>query len=154
MISRQTFAENLRNATDFAMAWAREHVVNILPEKVKYYIENEVILDRNLWSYEQEKFFDEFLSHEQLIDRLLRNGTVPRYINLNVHTIKDDVTIMTVEHADEYVDDQSELLYQEDGFPPFHALSPVLPPTFVEKAGETPKFDLFWKKKKVSNHIY
>ena len=145
MINRQTFAENLHKATDYAMAWAREHVVNPLPEKVRYYIENEVYLDKNLWSYEQERYFDQFLTAAQLVENLLEEGSSPKKIYINLLTITEEHSIMTISFKEEFTYDETEFKNKEEGFPPFHALSPLLPPNY--RPGMA-KFDLFWNVKK------
>ena len=146
MINKQTFEENLLKATEYAMSWAKAHVVNPLPEKVRYYIENDVYLDKNLWSFEKEIKYKDFLDAKELTDELWsKGGMVPTTINLNVLTVTDEFTIMTILHNEEFTHSDSKLNYQEDGYPPFHPLSPILPPDFSPNAE---RFDLFWNVKK------
>ena len=144
MIDKQTFEENLLKATEYAMSWAKAHVVNPLPEKVRYYIENDVYLDKKLWSFEKEMTYTDFLDAKALTDELWNVGMVPTSINLNVLTVTDEFTIMTILHNEEFTHSHDKLNYQEDGYPPFHPLSPILPPDFDPNAE---RFDLFWNVK-------
>ncbi|MEL6922615.1 MAG: hypothetical protein AAFO94_01115 [Bacteroidota bacterium] len=147
MINKQTFAENLHKATDYALAWAREHVTNSLPEKVRYYIENDVYLDKSLWSYEEGRYFDpsELYNADTLVNGLLEAGCSPRKIYISLMTTTETYSVMTISFKEEFTYNEEEFRNRESGFAPFHALSPSLPPEY--KVG-MPKFDLFWDVKK------
>jgi len=147
MINRQTFAENLQKATDYALSWASEHVVNPLPEKVKYYIENDVYLDKVLWSYEEGRQYDtnELLSANQLVANLLDAGCSPRKVYISLLTTTEAYSVLTISFKEEFTYNEDDFRNKENGFAPFHALSPNLPPNY--KVG-MPKFDLFWDVKK------
>ena len=72
------------------------------------------------------------------------DGKVPRWINLSVHAADAEHTYIQVAACGRLTGDPAALYHQREGNPPFHVLSPALPPGWasVEESG---KFTLGWR---------
>ena len=72
------------------------------------------------------------------------DGKVPQWVNLSVVAADADHTYIEVAVCDRLTDDQAALYHQREGNPPFHVLSPALPPRWesVEASG---RFSLGWR---------
>ena len=72
------------------------------------------------------------------------DGKVPAWINLSVHAADADHTYIEVRVTDRLVAEVSHMYHQSEGNPPFHLLSPAMPPEWVslEVSG---RFPLAWR---------
>ncbi|MEQ8789523.1 MAG: hypothetical protein RIC55_24730 [Pirellulaceae bacterium] len=75
---------------------------------------------------------------------LWRDNRVPEWIDLSVIDCTDELTIIRALCCGRFTDDESRLYHIQEGYPPFHVLSPVLPPNWrsVEDDG---RFSLRWR---------
>lgn len=72
------------------------------------------------------------------------DGKIPQWINFSVHAIDADQTYIEVCVCGRLTADDEELYHQREGNPPFHILSPALPPGWVSVV-ESGKFSLGWR---------
>jgi hypothetical protein len=72
------------------------------------------------------------------------DGKVPQWINLSVHAADAEHTYIEVCVCARLTADDRSLYHQREGNPPFHILSPALPPDWVslEQSG---RFSLGWQ---------
>jgi hypothetical protein len=71
-------------------------------------------------------------------------GKVPQWVNLSVAAADADHTYIEVAVCDRLTDDPAVLYHQREGNPPFHILSPALPPGW-ESLEASGRFRLGWR---------
>jgi hypothetical protein len=71
-------------------------------------------------------------------------GKVPKWVNLSVVAADADHTYIEVAVCDRLTDDPAALYHQREGNPPFHVLSPALPPGW-ESLEASGRFSLGWR---------
>jgi hypothetical protein len=69
------------------------------------------------------------------------DGKIPQWINFSVHAADAEHTYIEVVACDRLTADDRALYHRQEGNPPFHVLSPALPPGWVSLA-ESGKFSL------------
>jgi hypothetical protein len=72
------------------------------------------------------------------------DGKIPQWINFSVHSADAEHTYIEVMVCDRLTVNDQALYHQREGNPPFHVLSPALPPDWVSVA-ESGKFSLGWR---------
>lgn len=72
------------------------------------------------------------------------DGKVPQWINLGVRRADADHTYVEVSVCDRLVTEIAHMYHQREGNPPFHVLSPHLPPDWVSVAASG-RFRLDWR---------
>ena len=72
------------------------------------------------------------LSISDVVAELWRDGAVPEWINVNVTAKAELFTLITAECCGRFTDNDAHLYYKDRGMPPFHVLSPRLPPGFTD----------------------
>ncbi|HEV2799606.1 MAG TPA: hypothetical protein VGW12_03870 [Pyrinomonadaceae bacterium] len=83
------------------------------------------------------------LTAEEVVNYLWREGKVPEWIDINVHSSDKSYTYLRLLCCGRYTAADQLLYHQQEGSPPFHKGSPYIPPGWesVEKNG---KFDVEW----------
>lgn len=79
-----------------------------------------------------------------------RDGRVPEWIDVNAVEVIPRYTVLSALVCGRFTDRSEDLYHLEEGIPPFHILSPVLPPDYSEdSAGDGPlRFDVNWSVKR------
>ena len=137
-------------AAKFCRDFAQPFVVEALPRSLRF---NFTAAQRTPDQNGRIKFLGgRLLSPEELVavepirarKYLWVDGKVPQWINLTVEAADDDHTYIEVRVCDRLASSMEHLYHTREGSPPFHILSPALPPEWesVEKNG---KFSLTWR---------
>lgn len=150
-MDRNTFDERLRTAASLAVAFAREHVRQLLPEVLAFLVYPNQSCDDNPRVGDEVIFPNESLPEgeyhgpwqvEEVVGFLWRNGKVPEWVDVAVLAAGECCSLVALRCCGRFTA-QEELLYHrnQNGLPPFSIKSPVLPPGWesVEASG---KFDL------------
>jgi hypothetical protein len=155
-VDRSTFERQLRAASQKAVAFARQHVLQTLPDAVEFLVYPNQSYDGNPRVGDEATFPDDSLpdgkyhgpwSVEHVVDFLWRSSKVPEWIDVAVQSEHDRCTVVELRCCGRFTS-REELLYHRfpGGIPPFSVKSPNLPPGWesVEASG---KFDLCWREK-------
>ncbi|GAA2624661.1 hypothetical protein GCM10010399_65040 [Dactylosporangium fulvum] len=67
---------------------------------------------------------------ETAVSELWRDGRVPEWVNLAVAGRTGTATVVEVVCCGRFTDDDARLYHAEEGTPPFHVVSPILPPQY------------------------
>lgn len=137
-MDRPTFAARLHAAAAAARDFARKFVCESLPDPLRFrvrlnssYDGNPLVGDEVV--YPDDGGFDRaFALHDidadTVVDTLWRDGRVPEWINLSVIGERGAATLIEVLACGRYSALPEYLYHETEGYPPFHVLSPTLPP--------------------------
>lgn len=131
------FMARFQAASATALAWAQEFVHEPLPAAPRYRVRLNSSYDGNPRVedevvYPEDDAFARALalhdvSADEVVTELWREGRVPEWINLTVIGERDGSTLIEVLACGRF-SARAELLYHaEEGYSPFHVLSPALP---------------------------
>lgn len=107
----------LEFSTNEALKFARRLVFNHIPRKVLY----DIAIKNGV------RMLASGVNIESAVEILWRNGSVPRWADIQVKCIQDGATIVSLMISDEYVANFEETLYSERGTGPFGVKSPDVP---------------------------
>lgn len=65
-------------------------------------------------------------SVEEGLDVLFKNGKVPRWINLKIKDVKDDIVIIECIYSADYIKEYDKLLYKNGSIAPFALFYPAV----------------------------
>ena len=151
-MKEMTFGSRFQAAAAKAYVYATSMVSETLPPDLRISLVLNSSYDGNALEsdevvYPQDSKRDR-KSLEQLTildasQELWRDGGVPEWINLSVTDCTSDLTIIRALCCGRFTKDESNLYHIGEGYPPFHVLSPVLPPEWdsVEEHG---RFSIKW----------
>jgi hypothetical protein len=149
-LTRSTFKKHLEKAAALARDFTRSLVTNVLPDAIAYTIHygcsydgNPLVEDEKTFpeDYDKESITTE--SAEEVTTHLWRNGFVPEWINVSVSREDGECTHIKLECCGRYSARPRQMCNLQEGRPPFHVLSPPLPPGLDTENGA--KFDLCWR---------
>ena len=83
------------------------------------------------------------LDFGQAVDYLWRNGKVPEWIDVSVQACDSQYSYLELRCCGRFTARDDMLYHTQHGNPPFHVVSPNLPPSW-EGAEKNGKFDLYW----------
>lgn len=131
------FHELLNVFTQCAVKFARQYVLETLPDEILYYVELNCSADANcdakFRTYpEDEKKVYKYVNAEQVAQILVRENRIPVWIDISVMRVRKGKTIVELLCAGRYTDDKEELYYKSRGQGPFGIKSPILPIDFAE----------------------
>ena len=158
-MDKDIFRQNLIKATDEILPFSQEHVTNPLPLNCHYLIFPNQSYDKNPLQGDEQIFPDEKLSNgkylgsfdaEQVIEYLWRNGKIPEWVNMTVYSYDLQYTYLELLCCGRFTAMEEHLYHRWEGYPPFHILSPSLPPNW-ENLEQSGKFDLYWHGRKPEN---
>jgi hypothetical protein len=152
IMDRRTFESRLTESTNLAVEFARDFVFNLLPSHYRYLlfpnqsydgnplVEDEIIFPEE--SLPQDKYLGP-LTGDEVVSYLWRNGKVPEWVDVNVHSVDENYTYLRLLCCGRFTATDTLLYHQHEGRPPFHMRSPYLPPGWgsIEQSS---KFDLHW----------
>jgi hypothetical protein len=153
-VDRSTFETRLRTAAQQALEFGRQHVHQLLPDDVAFFVCPNQSYDGNPRVGDEAVFPEESLregqhhgpwSAQEVVAFLWRDGKVPEWINVAVEAEDGKRSLIGLRCCGRFTA-QEDLLYHRypGGVPPFSIKSPVLPPGWenIEASG---KFDLYWR---------
>ena len=155
-MKKDIFEQHLANATETVLPFTRELITNPLPSSCRYLILPNQSYDANPLEGDEQVFPEEKLPSgeylgpfdaEQVVEHLWRNEKVPEWINVMVYSYNKQHTYLELLCCGRFTASESYLYHKAEGHPPFHVLSPGLPPNW-ESVEENGKFDLYWHGKK------
>jgi hypothetical protein len=139
-MDRMKFAERLRAASVAARDFARSYILEALPNDMLFRIRLNQSYDRNS-SHPDERVYPEDsalnltgkmgrCTEEEVVNLLWRDGRVPEWADVAVAAETGSETIMGLLCCGRFTDNEQLLYHTKEGWPPFHAVSPALPPTY------------------------
>jgi len=146
-MDRTTFAGNLESAAKLLLPFTRSLISNALPDEVRFLVQPNATYDGNPLEDDEQRFPNDVrsgpLTAEQAVERLWRDGKVPEWINLSVHSYDVNFTYAELLCCGRFTALDRHLYHRAEGRPPFHILGPTIPPGWrsPELSG---KFDLNW----------
>lgn len=155
-MDRCVFEARLREVSHRVVLFAREHVVQQLPEEVAFRVYPNQSFDGNPRVGDEIVFPDESLpdgqflgrwSAEEVVKYLWRDGKVPEWIDAGVESEDAQRSLIALRCCGRFTASEELLYHRPGGFAPFSIKSPVLPPGWesVEASG---RFDLHWRQPK------
>ena len=136
-MDRGTFKERLREVSHRVVLFAREHVVQQLPEEVAFRVYPNQSFDGNPRVGDEVVFPDESLpdgqflgpwSAEEVVKYLWRDGKVPEWIDAGVESEDAQRSLIALRCCGRFTALEELLYHRPGGFAPFSIKSPVLPP--------------------------
>lgn len=157
-MDRETFEARLLESSRAVVKFARQHVLQNLPDEVAFRVYPNFSYDGNPLVGDEVVFPDESLtegeflgpwSADQVVNHLWREGKVPEWIDAAVEAEEVGRTLIGLCCCGRFTASQELLYHQDGGLAPFHIVSPVLPMDWesLEKSG---RFDLYWRRPKAS----
>jgi hypothetical protein len=149
-MDRALFSERAQAACVHAVEFARQFVVQALPNEYLLHVFPNSSCDHNLVDGEvvypdeslPEHSFLGPMPVDDFVDRFWRAGLVPEWIDVNVTGLRDNVTLLEVLVCGRFTAHEHLLYHRDRGIPPFHVVGPCLPPEWHD--GVTTPFDVNW----------
>jgi hypothetical protein len=150
VVDRGTFEERLREVARLVVLFAREHVLQQLPDDVAFRVYPNQSFDGNPRVGDEVVFPDESLpqgkflgpwSPEEVVEYLWRTGKVPEWIDAAVESEDGQRSLIGLRCCGRFTASEELLYHRRGGLAPFSIKSPVLPPGWesIETSG---RFDL------------
>ena len=117
-MTKEIFINRFNDAISKVMSKARESLIEDLPDQYMFILE-----------FRDRKKIGP-ISKEDSLNHLIKNGKVPRWINIYFSKIDHDKSIIGCQFSDEYFEHDEELLYEDEGMPPFRVGYPNLPKVY------------------------
>ncbi len=153
-MDKKDFYNNLIKATNKVYPFTKEMVLNRLPEKFRYIVKISSNFREGL--EEGEITFPEVkklnqtskpIKAEEVIDLLWMDFAIPVWINIQVENADENFTYFSLECCGRFSKLEKHYYHKQEGYIPFHSLSPPLPPDSLNEDDEIIKrFDLNWNK--------
>ena len=158
-MEREKFANNLRDAVEHTVRFARDLVVQVLPEPTALRVYANCSYDGNPLVGDEVVFPEESQpqgvfcgpwSIEQAVDFLWRNGRVPEWVDVAVEDEDEKTTYVGLTCCGRFTAMEQKLYHRNGGIPPFHIVSPPIEPSVwsIDTHEQTQKFDLHWMRKR------
>ncbi len=150
-MKQEVFKERLLEATKRAVSFARDSVIDTVPDEVRY----DLLLvpdDRptrvapeleDLWKRSAGGFLPGF-TMEQVVAEVWHQERVPEWIDFGVNSVESGVTFVEVRFSRTLSDDDG-LWHESSGIPPFKIVGPPIPDGFLERhsgSEKLPKWSL------------
>lgn len=121
-MERKKFENNFRTAISKAINDGQEYIKEILP--TNFVVD---LFETDSKDTHQVKELGRYNNLEVVIDKIYKNGSVPRWVDLNIESIEKDKTVIQCDYSNIFFKDEKNLLHQTKGVIPFHVLSPNIP---------------------------
>ena len=131
------FQTLLTNATNIAFDFAKNYVVDDLPNDFKYTVQLNVSRDDinlnqfDIYPNDNDKVVD-FIAADKVVNVLNRKGKVPVWIDISVEFVHKNCTVFRLLCAGRYSDNENEFYYLKNATGPFGVKSPAFPIDYVE----------------------
>lgn len=146
LMTLQEYIHRFNKAALFCHKFTQLLVVENLPNTIRFNITwneiNETINTKNYIKFLGGRLlYPEDLKNINYIKTrkmLWIDGKIPQWINMYVSDIIGDTTLITISLCNQIAADTSKLYHSQEGNPPFHILSPLLPQGWesIEKNGK------------------
>ncbi|MFD2562889.1 hypothetical protein [Aquimarina rubra] len=154
-MNKEEFYNNLIKATEAVYPFTCKMVVNQLPDDFKYvvkiYSNFREGLEKGEMTFPDVKKLNQTtkpIDAKEVIDILWMDNAIPEWINIQVDDYDENYTYFSLECCGRYSKRKEHLYHVQEGYPPFHSLSPALPSASLNEDGEVIlKFDIRWNKK-------
>lgn len=120
-MTRDFFKKRFEEAINLTFKKARESLIEDIPGEYMILLE-----------FSDRKKSD-FVSLEEAIDLIMKDESVPEWINIYFSKVSDDKSIIGCELGSRYFQNEEELMYQDEGVSPFRVGYPNLPEFFKGK---------------------
>lgn len=153
-MDKKEFHNNLIKAINEVYLFTKEMVINRLPEQFKFIVKinsnfREGLEDGEVTFPGVKKLnqISKPIEAEKVVDLLWMDNAIPEWINIQVENADKNFTYFSLECCGRFSKLEEYLYHKDEGYPPFHALSPPLPPDSLNEDDEViKKFDLNWNK--------
>ena len=158
-MDRIIFQQRLQDAARHVVLFAREYVLQPLPESVAFRVYPNQSFDGNPRVGDEVVFPEESLpegqchgpwSAEQAVAFLWRGGKVPEWIDAAVEAEEAGRSLIALRCCGRYTASEQLMYYRSGGLAPFSIKSPVLPPGWQSVAASG-RFDLHWRQPKLAS---
>ena len=156
-MDKTVFAERLRCASERTRDFARTQILEPLPDALRFDVQLNSSYDGNPLHPDERVYPDDperipghlrsWLTEEQVLELLWRDGAVPEWINLTVSEEDEDYTLIEVDCCGRFTANEQLLYHEREGYPPFHVLGPSLPPSHSLESNSKERFSLHWHMK-------
>ncbi|RIH65105.1 hypothetical protein D1164_10995 [Mariniphaga sediminis] len=154
-MNKKEFYNNLIKAVNKVYPFTKEMVINKLPEQFKFIVKissnfRDGLEDGEITFPEVEKLnqTSKPIEAEEVIDLLWMEYAIPEWINVQIENADDKFTYFSLECCGRYSKLEKHWYHKQEGYSPFHSLSPAIPNDSINENGDIiKKFDLNWNKK-------
>jgi len=157
-MKREEFKANFEKATGTAFDLGQRFVIQTLPEKLVFHVYPNHSYDGNPLEGDEELFPDESLedgkylemaTQDEVLDFLWRAEKIPEWIDINVESASDNITVMRLQCCGRFTASFDLLYHRSGGMQPFAIKSPYLPIGYDHDVEpEAQKFDVNWQQQK------
>ena len=154
-MKRKEFETNFRASIETAYNLAEIHVIQYLPRAFAFYVFPNSSTDdivplktgETIFPQDSPSGYDCYgpLNFDEVIDYLWRGGAVPEWIDISVIAEDKAKSYFSLYVCGRFTEDTNLLYHQKEGYSPFHAVSPNIPPWFNASLPVLKKFDLYWQ---------
>lgn len=132
------FQKQLHQASKSAIDFAKQFVLNPLPDRCRYLVLLNQSYDHHakpndLLFPEDDGVVHKYLKGIEVVDLLCREDSVPQWIDISVCSVGENFTLLKLLCCGRYVSDSSRLYYLERRTEPFGIKSPSLPSGWGKK---------------------
>ena len=122
-MNKQTFEARLLAATQASIETASFYIASEMPPSYRYFFSIDKKVEGHL-DYSNIVARSKDLS--EIIDLLVRDGKIPRWIEISVCSVDENHTYFALAPAREFTDDEEQLIHKRWGNPPFYSDHPNL----------------------------
>lgn len=137
-MDRSTFAERLHTASVAARDFARSFVLETLPDEMLFRVRLNQSYDGNPLHPDERVYSEDgalnlieklaLCTEAEVVDLLWRENRVPEWLDIAVVGETGSETIMGLLCCGRFTANDQLLYHKKEGWPPFHAVGPALPP--------------------------
>lgn len=149
-MEKEIFEARFREAATAALAFARQLVIDDLPNELRFRLETNASHDGHPLRDGEVVFPEEGTpaqhaalsrcTFDEAVAVMWRDGLVPEWIDLRVVDANEHVTIIGATVCGRFTSDEALLYHKQEGRPPFHVVGPTLPAEYMD--GDTARFSL------------
>lgn len=119
-MNKKIFLKRFDEAIEKVLDKARKSLIESVPSDCKFNIE-----------YTDFKKIEP-ITKDEAIAIIYKDGKVPRWVNINLRTIDNEVSLINCLVAPDYFENDADLLYEDESVPPFRVGFPPLPEAYEE----------------------
>lgn len=160
-MDREQFAKNLREAVEHAVKFARDHVIQALPDVTALRVYANCSFDGNPLFGDEVVFPEDSQpqgvfrgpwSIDEAVRFLWRDGRVPEWVDVAVEDEDGHTTFVGLTCCGRFTADETSLYHRNGEIAPFHVVSPPIEPDAwdLDTNKMTRKYDLHWERKRGS----
>ena len=123
-MTKEEFSRRFKMAVVFCHNFTHKHVNEEVPKNLRFtFSDKSPLLEAN-----------------DVIDKIIKNETVPVWISLYVLSFDKKYTTIRIDFSDEFSANEKLFFHKQNGMPPFHISGPTTPKTWksLEEDGTFP----------------